>query len=173
MTTDDRPDEASEPIFVHGWTIYTHPVFLDQLAALIAEVEARRNRDPDNWHKKNSAKRLAVIAKLIFEAIPLNPGADEFRQGDTLGKDRKHWYRAKFLQQYRLFYRFDTKARIIVLAWVNDDKTLRAYGAKTDAYATFAKMLKGGRPPDSFDDLKKQAQKATGRLAKLLDKWRK
>ena len=30
----------------------------------------------------------------------------EYRQGGTLGDDRKHWFRAKFLQQYRLFFRY-------------------------------------------------------------------
>ena len=28
-----------------------------------------------------------------------------------------------------------------MVAWVNDDKTLRAYGSKTDAYATFKGMF--------------------------------
>jgi len=34
---------------------------------------------------------------------------------------------------------------------MNDDKTLRAYGSKTDAYATFKEMLEDGNPPDNFD----------------------
>ena len=42
---------------------------------------------------------------------------------------------------------------MIVLAWVNDDQTRRAYGSRTDAYATFAKMLQGGDPPDDWNAL--------------------
>jgi len=33
---------------------------------------------------------------------------------------------------------------------VNDENTLRTYGAKSDAYAVFRKMLDGGNPPDDW-----------------------
>ena len=157
-------ERAAAPLIVNGWSIYAHPVFLDQLEGLIKEVEERKKRDPKNWHKKNSAKRLAAIFKLVTEAIPMDPGASAYRQGGTLGDDRKHWFRAKFFQQYRPLYRFNSEAKIIVLAWVNDEKTLRAYGSKTDAYATFKGMLDGGNPPDSFYALMKEAVKSAERF---------
>ncbi|MBS1304100.1 type II toxin-antitoxin system YhaV family toxin [Loktanella sp. SALINAS62] len=126
---------GAAPLVVNGWSIYAHPVCLDQLEGLIEEVEARKTRDPKAWQKKNCTKRLATIFKLVSENIPADPGDPAFRQGDTLGEHRKHWLRAKFFQQYRQFFRFDSNAKVIVLAWVNDEKTLRAYGSKTDAYA--------------------------------------
>ena len=166
MTGGATPAEA--PLVANGWSIYAHPVFLDQLEGLIEEVEERKMRDPKTWHKKNCTKRLAAIFKLASEAIPADPGAPAFRQGDTLGDHRKHWFRAKFFQQYRLFYRFNSSAKVIVLAWVNDEKTLRAYGSKTDAYATFKGMLDGGNPPDNFDVLIKEAVGAARRFQKGL-----
>lgn len=166
MTGGATPAEA--PLVANGWSIYAHPVFLDQLEGLIEEVEERKMRDPKTWHKKNCTKRLAAIFKLASEAIPADPGAPAFRQGDTLGDRRKHWFRAKFFQQYRLFYRFNSSAKVIVLAWVNDEKTLRAYGSKTDAYATFKGMLDGGNPPDNFDVLIKEAVGAAKRFQKGL-----
>src|SRR6056297_3086888 len=108
--------QAEAPLFVNGWSIYAHPVFLDQLEGLIEEVETRKTRDPKAWHKKNCTKRLAAIFKLVSENIPADPGDPAFRQGDTLGEHRKHWFRAKFFQQYRLFFRFDSNAKVIVLA---------------------------------------------------------
>jgi len=69
--------------------------------------------------------------------IPADPGAPAFRQGDTLGEARKHWFRAKCFQQYRLFYRFSSEAGIIVLAWVNDETTLRV-SSPSDRAATGA-----------------------------------
>jgi hypothetical protein len=30
---------------------------------------------------------------------------DNYRQGGTLGEEYKHWFRAKFLQQFSLFFR--------------------------------------------------------------------
>lgn len=160
MTDGTAPAEA--PLVINGWLIYGHPVFLDQLERLIEEVEKRKARDPKTWRKKNCTKRLKAILKLVSESIPADPGAPAFRQGDTLGDGRKHWFRAKFFQQYRLFFRFDSTARVIVLAWVNDEQTLRAYGSKTDAYATFKGMLDGGNPPDNFDALMREA-KATAK----------
>ncbi|MFF7062135.1 type II toxin-antitoxin system YhaV family toxin [Pseudomonas sp. NPDC008258] len=77
----------------------------------------------------------------------------EYRQGATLSVDHKHWFRAKFFQQYRLFFRYHTASRIIVLAWVNDDSTKRAYDSSEDAYKVFQKMLLTGHPPDDWDQL--------------------
>ena len=166
MTGGAAPAEA--PFVVNGWSIYAHPIFLDQLEGLIEEVEERKVRDPKTWHKKNCTKRLAAIFKLATAAITADPGAAAFRQGDTLGNHRKHWFRAKFFQQYRLFYRFNSDAKVIVLAWVNDEKTLRAYGGKTDAYATFRGMLDGGNPPDNFDALMNEAVGAAERFEESL-----
>ncbi|PWL33275.1 MAG: toxin, partial [Marivita sp. XM-24bin2] len=93
MSGDSVPAQA--PLVVNGWSIYAHPLFLDQLEGLVEEVEARKARDPKTWHKKNPTKRLAAIFKLVTEAIPADPGAAAFRQGGTLGDHRKHWFRAK------------------------------------------------------------------------------
>lgn len=143
---------------VKGWTLYEHPCFADQLEALTDEVERLKTKNPATYRNKNATKRLAVIEKLILEDIPADPGAEKFRQGKTLGIGHSHWRRATFYQQYRLFFRYDTQARVIVYAWVNDEDTKRAYDSRTDAYAVFKKMLAGGNPPDDFDALKKAAK---------------
>ncbi len=166
MTGATVPDGA--PLVVNGWSIYAHPIFLDQLEGLIDEVESRKARDPDTWAKKNCTKRLAAIFKLVSEVIPADPGAPQFRLGDTLGDSRKHWFRAKFFQQYRLFYRFESRARIIVLGWVNDEQTLRSYGGKRDAYITFKGMLDSGNPPDDFEVLMKESVAAAKRFEESL-----
>ena len=164
----NKAASAEAPLVVNGWSIYAHPIFLDQLEKLIEEVETRQARDPKNWQKKNCTKRLAAIFKLVNEVIPHDPNDPAFRQGNTLGSDRKHWFRAKFFQQYRLFFRFDSSAKVIVLAWVNDEDTKRAYGSKTDAYVTFKDMLENGDPPDSFEKLFKQSVAAKPRFNKAL-----
>ena len=157
------------PMIVNGWTLYTHPLFKEQYLNLKSQVEGLREKDPKGYFKKNATKRLAAIQRLIFELIPHDPTNAEFRQGSTLGDDNKHWFRAKFFQQFRLFYRFNSDAKVIVVAWVNDDKTLRAYGSKTDAYATFKGMLEDGNPPDNFDALLKEAAAAGKRFETSLE----
>lgn len=165
------PDQTN--IVINGWTIFLHPLILDELDTLITKVETLKEKDPQNYHKKNASKRLAAISKLIFSVIPQDPTIPEYRQGDTLGDDHKHWFRAKFFQQYRLFFRFDSASKIIVFAWVNDEKNKRAYGSKSDAYRVFEKMLNNGHPPDDWKQLLKEAKGDLDRLEnvskKLLD----
>jgi toxin YhaV len=150
---------------INGWTIYAHPLFLDQLEAMIEAVEKARKKDPKGYKKKRAAKLLAGILKVAFDDIPNDPTRDVYRQGATLGEEYKHWFRAKFLQQFRLFFRFQQSegAKIIVLAWVNDDSTLRAYESANDAYVVFRKMLKRGNPPDTWKELMAAASNDTAK----------
>lgn len=160
--------EVRAPFAANGWAIYAHPLFLDQLMTLTDEVEVRKRRDPETWRRKNASKRLAAILKLVTTDIPADPGAPQFRQGDTLGSLRKHWFRAKFFQQYRLFFRFDSSRKIIVFVWLNDEDTLRAYGSRSDAYSVFKGMVDSGHPPDDFDAVLKEAKGAAARFAQLI-----
>lgn len=142
----------------NGWTVLAHPLFLAQLAALTQQVQSLKEKDPNGFTKKNAFKRLAAIQKLAFEVIPQDPTRVEFRQGNALGEAHKHWFRAKFFQQYRLFFRYHASAKVIVLVWVNDEDTKRAYESSDDAYRVFRKMLESGHPPDDWAELMKQAQ---------------
>jgi toxin YhaV len=158
---------GSEPLVVNGWTLFAHPLFLDQLETLIAQVEAMKRKDPAGYARKNAAKRLAAIARLAFEQIPQDPARSEYRQGNALGDENRHWFRARFFQQYRLFFRFHAGAKVIVFAWVNDEATKRAYESADDAYRVFGRMLDGGRPPTDWDQLLAEARAESERLARL------
>lgn len=159
--------QTDTPLVVNGWSLFAHPLFLDQVEALISIVEALKVKDPKTYKQKNSTKRLAAIARLAFEVIPEDPARPEYRQGYALGAERRHWFRAKFFQQYRLFFRFHATQRIIVFAWVNDEDSKRAFESSVDAYRVFRKMLGGGHPPDDWDMLLKEARAASKRMAKL------
>jgi toxin YhaV len=157
------------PLAIHGWTVFAHPLFMAQVEALAWQVEALKQKDPAGYLKKNATKRLAAIAKLAFDVIPQDPARAEYREGATLGAERKHWFRAKFLQQYRLFFRYHAGAKMIVYAWVNDDDTKRANESSDDAYRVFRKMLESGPPPDDWDQLLSQAELAGHRLVQALN----
>jgi toxin YhaV len=116
---------------------------------------------------------LAAIYKIAFEQIPQDPTINRYRQGSTLGEKLKHWFREKFGNgRFRLFFRYDSKSKVIIYAWVNDSQTLRQYGSKSDAYVVFAGMLKNGNPPDTWELLKRACDdpKVQARLAKLFEK---
>lgn len=151
-------------MIVNGWHLMAHPLFLDQVEKLATAVERACIKDSPNARKSANAKLLASLRQLVFETIPQDPTRAEYRQGGTLGHDRKHWFRAKFGGgRFRLFFRYSTSAKIIVFAWVNDETTLRTYGSKSDAYAVFRKMLDKGDPPDSWEALLTAAGKDSAR----------
>lgn len=138
---------------VNGWTLYLHPLFQLQLEKLVAQVEASMAKDPTGYKDQAATKLLATINRYVQELIPHDPNAAEFRQGNTLGVDNRHWFRAKFHERFRLFYRFSSKERVIIYAWVNDANTLRKVGSKTDPYVVFRTMLDGGNPPGTMAEL--------------------
>lgn len=151
-------------LLVHGWAVFAHPLFLAQLETTAQQVEALKRKDPDGYLKKNTAKRLAAITELAFDIIPQDPTRPEYRQGKTLGEDHKHWFRARFFQQYRLFFRYHMPSKMIVYAWVNDEDTKRAYESNDDAYRVFRRMLESGHPPDDWDQLLAEARAEGQRL---------
>ena len=46
---------------VNGWTLYAHPLFLDQLEKLTAVVEKARDKDPEGYRSTANAKLLAAL----------------------------------------------------------------------------------------------------------------
>lgn len=154
---------------VNSWNLFAHPLFLDQLERLEASVARDRDKNPAGFRGSANYKVLAALRKLVFETVPADPLRPEYRQGSTLGTARRHWFRAKFGgQRFRLFFRFDVRAKIIIYVWVNDAGTLRTYGSKTDAYAVFKRMLDNGNPPEAWSDLLSvaSADDAVARLEK-------
>ena len=155
------------PVVINGWTLFAHPLFLDQVDRLAKQVGALKRKDPDRYSQHRPTKRLAAIVRFAFEIIPTDPTRPEYRQGHTLRQSHAHWCRAKFFQQYRLFFRFHAASRIIVYAWVNDEHTRRAYDSVDDAYRVFRKMLESGQPPDDWLALVAEARAHAQRMGEL------
>jgi len=142
---------------VNGWRLYVHPLFDQQFRRLVEQVESLAASDRVGYKQQPAAKLLATINRHIREIIPRDPGAAEFRQENTLGSDNRHWFRAKFHERYRLFYRFSSREKVIIYAWVNDERTLRKSGSKTDPYRVFRAMLEAGDPPNTVEQLLRRA----------------
>lgn len=160
---------AQQPdVVIHGWTIFAYPLFLDQYEKLLQQVTELQAKAPKGYEKKNAAKRLAAIISLAFDVIPQDPTRPEYRQGNTLGMKNRHWFRAKFFQQYRLFFRFHAPSKTIVLGWVNDEDTKRAYESDADAYQVFGRMLASGHPPSDWELLLAEGRAQGARLRGLI-----
>jgi toxin YhaV len=142
---------------VNGWRLFQYPLFAHQLKKLTEAVEQLSLTQPHIYKEHPKTKLLTTIHRLITESIPRDPNAPEFRQGDTLGPDNRRWFRARFHQRYRLFFRFSSREKVIVFVWVNDESTLRKAGARTDVCAVFKSMLDAGEPPRTLEALMKRA----------------
>jgi toxin YhaV len=145
-------------MIVNGWTPLFHDAIVSQLENLARAYERACKADPKGYRSNANVKLLAAIAKLMLEVIPADPGRPEYRQGNTLGSGYRHWFRAKFLGRFRLFFRYDSKSRLIVYAWVNDERTLRQSGGKRDPYEVFRRMLDSGNPPNDWASLVKSTR---------------
>lgn len=136
-----------------GWTLLFHDALIAQLENLAAAANKAWAADAKTAPSNNNVKLLAALHTILFETVPQDPSRAEYRQGNTLGAENRHWFRVKFHQRFRLFFRYDSGSRVIVYAWVNDDSTLRKAGSKSDPYAVFARMLKSGHPPGDWKTL--------------------
>jgi toxin YhaV len=135
------------------WSLLAHPAFMTQLEISRQKMAHAKAKAGVGWVSHSDVKRHFTLTRMITEVIPQDPSSVEFRLGNALGQKYRFWFRAKFFQQYRIFFRYSSIRNIIVYAWVNDPATLRAYGSKTDAYLVFKKMLEAGKVPNSWDEL--------------------
>ena len=138
------------PMQINGYTIYEHKCFTQQLDRLATTIESQKRSE-----KSSRSEETKLLKRILdeIENIALNPDSPEYRLGKTLGSEYKFWRRAKFMGRYRLFFRYDSNSKIIILAWVNDSGTKRTYGGKNDAYTVFKKMLGNGNPPSDWTTL--------------------
>ena len=137
----------------HGWTLLFHDCLLDQLRKLNRAAQRAKRNDPVRFASNANVKLFHALSRLMLEVVPQDPSRNEYRQGNTLGARYRHWRRARIGRRFRLFFRYDARAKVIVYAWVNDQRTLRSSGSRTDPYSDFARMLARGNPPDNWIEL--------------------
>jgi toxin YhaV len=138
------------------WRLFVHPAFSEPFDALVVEAARLRANDPKRYEQHPKTKLLKRIADLILKEIPHDPGAAEYDLGNT--PRHRHWRRAKFLGRFRLFFRYSSKAGVVIYAWVNDGNTLRKAGGSNDPYEVFSGLLRKGRPPDDWNALAKEVK---------------
>jgi len=137
----------------YGWTLLFHECVIGQLQRLHAAVQRAKAKDPQGFEGNANVKLFRALSQLMMETIPSGPSRAEYRQGNTLGTAYRHWRRAKIGRRFRLFFRYDERAKIIVFAWVNDEQTLRSAGSQSDPYTVFEKMLGRGNRPNDWNTL--------------------
>ncbi|WP_295192499.1 type II toxin-antitoxin system YhaV family toxin [uncultured Brevundimonas sp.] len=148
-----KPPDPTPFAVVNGWKLFLHEGFRADYERLRDEVAQLKTGDPTSYAGHPKAKLFKRITDIISVEVPADPNAAAYQLGNTMGSAHRHWRRAKFLQRFRLFFRFDSKTKTIIYVWVNDDNTLRKAGSKTDVYSVFKGRLGKGDPPTDWKDL--------------------
>jgi toxin YhaV len=163
-------------MIVKGWMLFAHPLFLNEYESLVEEAEKIMSKNPNDYESHPKVKLLAKVTDLILDEIPSDPSHDTYNQGNTLGTANRGWKRAKF-GRCRLFFRFlsstkqkEIPEKVIVYAWLNDERTIRKEGDKSDVYVVFEKKLRAGKPPTSFEELLAESRKLE--LIAMLEKMK-
>ena len=136
-----------------GWYLLFHECLSEQLQKLHSAASRAKQQDPQGFDSNANARLFDPLSTLIFEVVPSDPNREEYRQGNTMGGAFRHWRRVKIGRRFRLFFRFDSKSKVIIFASVNDETTLRSSSSKSDPYAVLQRMLERGHPPDDWASL--------------------
>lgn len=142
---------------INGWSLYGHVIFIDDVNALLEDVEARVRANARAAAASQAYALLKCVMTSVRVRVPANPDHPEFRLGKTIGRGNTHWRRVKkgMPNRYRLFFQFLSKApKSITYAWFNDETTLRKAGDKSDCYAVFKAHMAAGRIPNDYAQLK-------------------
>lgn len=145
---------------INGWKILYYKVFQQCLRELAQEVVRLKNQDPEGYKQHPKTKLLAYVNKTVKEIVPADPFDRQFLLGNTLGREYRHWRRAKssLPPRYRLFFQVDSEKKSIIYVWLNSESTLRKAGAKTDVYAVFQHKLDSHEIPDNFAGLANESK---------------
>lgn len=146
-------------MIINNWDIRQLPPFEVRFKELTTQVKLIAQKEPERYKTHSLTKLLAAIVRTIKKDIPEDPFHKKFRQGNKLGKEYKHWRRAKneLPPRYRLFFRAHSNDKSVILGWVNDEFTLRKEGDKNDVYNVFRQMLANGTVPNDIHSLIKQS----------------
>jgi toxin YhaV len=137
----------------HGWNLLFHEGLIEQLQKLQAAAQRAQAQDPQGFESNANVKLFNALAQLMLETVPSDPNRDEYRQGNTMGPAFRHWRRAKVGRRFRLFFRFDSKTRIIIFMAMKEAQTYFAERqARADVAAFDTVMARtGGEPPREGD----------------------
>ncbi len=132
----------------HGWTLLFHDHVIEQLRGLQARAERAKQDDPQGCEGYANLGLFQTLSRLILEVVPRNPSRDAYVPDSMQGQIGGHWRRVEIGRSFRLFFRYDSKARVIVFARVHEEQALRSAVSKSVHAATFAKKIGHGNPPD-------------------------
>jgi len=144
----------------NGWKLFYHPVFGDHYAQLRDRARLlKKHLSNAEFVGHPDVKLVAAVRRVVLEIIPEDPNRPDFWLRGDLARFRRV-KRYGLPDRYRLFYVFSEQRKALIILYLNDSRTLRKQGAKSDPYEVFGQLLRSGQIGSDFDENLAQWKKA-------------
>ena len=110
----------------HGWTLLFHEGFIEQLRKVQAAAVPLSDSEPQQFDGDANAKLFQALSHWVMDAVPGDPSRDGFRHCNIAEPAHSNWRCAKIGRRFRLFFRYDARAKVIVFAALKDWTALDA-----------------------------------------------
>jgi len=110
----------------HGWTLLFHGGFIEQLRKVKAAAVPVSDSEPQQFDGDANAKLFQALSHWVMDAVPCDPSRDAFRHCNIAEPAHSNWRCAKIGGRFRLFFRYDARAKVIVFAALKDRATAMA-----------------------------------------------
>jgi len=110
----------------HGWTLLFHEGLIAQLRMVQAATVQASESEPQRLDGNANAKLFQALSHRVMDAVPGDPSRDAFRHCNIAEPAHSNWRCAKIGRRFRLFFRYDARAKVIVFAALKDRATAMA-----------------------------------------------
>jgi toxin YhaV len=141
----------SEKTF-HGWTVLFSEPFLSAYGDLSAKARKLKNELPEEEYEQHpDVKLFLTVRELTRDIIPSDPHQAGYRLHGDLSKFRRIKGRG-LPGRYRLFWVFSEQLKVIIFLYLNDSRSLRKEGDRSDPYRVFSGMVGRGEIGTDFEE---------------------
>lgn len=114
----------------HGWTLLFHEGLIEQLHTVQAGAVQASESEPQRLDGNANAKLFQALSHWVMDAVPGDPSRDAFRHCNIAEPAHSNWRCAKIGRRFRLFFRYDARAKVIVFAALKDWAAVMAASRK-------------------------------------------
>lgn len=112
----------------HGWTLLFHEGLIEQLRKVQAAAGPVVGSELQRFDGNANAKLFQTLSHWVMDAVPGDPSRDAFRHCNIAEPAHSNWRCAKIGGRFRLFFRYDARAKVIVFAALKDRAAVMAEG---------------------------------------------
>jgi toxin YhaV len=97
-----------------------HDQVLERLSRLHSAALRAERHDPAGFDDRAAALLFGELSQILLKSVPADPSRSDYRQGGALGTTHRHWRQANVGRRPGVFFRFDSRSRVIVYGWICD-----------------------------------------------------